>query len=122
MAGDSSKADPSTQPTIRWVPLGTLTVYHITEQELDLIENGTPESTYFSFEIPLLSVGSSFLIALLTTAMPSPRLFTVFLVVTLFGILGGLLLMLVWWRYQRSTVRITKLIRSRKLPEGQQHP
>jgi hypothetical protein len=107
-------------PAIQWVPLGTLTVYHITEQELDQLEKGSPESTYFGFAIFLLSMGVSFLVSLLTTAITSIWLFTIFLVVTFVGILGGILLIIVWSRYQRSTIRITKVIRGRKPPEGQQ--
>jgi hypothetical protein len=102
------------------VPLGTLTVYHITEQELDQLEKGTPESTYFGFAIFLISTGVSFLISLLTTGIKSVWLFNTFLMVTLFGVVGGTLLMIVWVRFQRSTTRIAKVIRGRKPPEGQQ--
>ena len=111
-----------TPPTIVYVPIGTLMVYHITEQELDLIERGAPESTYFGFAVFLLSTGFSFLIALLTAGIQSQRLFNIFLIVTLFGLVGGLLLFIVWLRLQRSTVSITKVIRSRKPSAGQQRP
>ena len=109
-------------PPIQWVPLGTLTVYHITEQELDQLEKGTPESTYFGFAVFLLSTGISFLISLLTTDVKSNRAFTVFAVVASVGIIGGVLLLIVWARFQRLAKRITKIIRDRKPPEGQQQP
>ena len=102
------------------MPLGELTIYHITEQELDQLESGTPDSIYFSSGIALLSTGFSFLIALLTAGIQSQRLFDVFLIVTLVGVIGGFLLLLVWFKSRRSTSRITQLIRNRKLPEGEQ--
>lgn len=77
MPDDAPEPDPdhALLPAIQWVPLGTLTVYHITEQELDQLEKGTPESTYFGFAIFLLSAGISFLISLLTTGIKSERLY-----------------------------------------------
>lgn len=110
----------SLPPTIHWVPLGKLTVYHITEHELDLLERGTPESTYFGFGVFLLTTGISFLASLLTTDIKSIWLFNVFTVIASVGILGGILLLIVWMRFQRSAKRITKIIRDRKPPEGQQ--
>ncbi|MEO6754186.1 MAG: hypothetical protein ABIP85_20615 [Chthoniobacteraceae bacterium] len=107
-------------PPIQWVPLGTLTVYHITEHELDQLEKGTPESTYFGFGIFLLSTGISFLTSLLTTDIKAIRVFSVFAVVASVGIIGGILLLTVWARFQRSAKRITKIIRDRKPPDGQQ--
>lgn len=106
-------------PAIRWVPLGPLTVYHVTEQELDLLENGTPDAIYFSFAIFLLSTGSSFLATLLTADIHSQRLFNIFLIVTLFGLVGGLLLLVVFLRSRRSTSSMAKAIRSRKLTTTQ---
>lgn len=104
------------------MPLGKLTVYHITEHELDLLDRGTPESTYFGFGVFLLSTGLSFLTALLTTDTKSIWLFCVFAVIASVGIIGGILLLIVWIRFQRSAKRITKIIRDRKPPEGQQQP
>jgi len=121
MPDPSSEAAPShaLPPAIQWVPLGTLTVYHITEQELDQLEKGTPESTYFGFAVFLLSAGISFLISLATTEIKSVWLFNIFLVVSLVGLVAGVLLLVIWIRFQRSTAGITKSIRSRKPPEGQ---
>lgn len=110
----------SLPPAIVWVPLGTLTIYHITEQELDQLEKGTPESTFFGFAVFLLSTAIAFLITLATTSIQSVWLFAGFLVVVVIGFVGGLLLMVMWIRFQRSTKSITKLIRNRKPPEGVQ--
>ena len=65
-------------PAIQWVALGTLTIYHITEQELDQLEKGNPESTYFGFAIFLISTGVSFLTSLVTTGIKSVWLFNTF--------------------------------------------
>lgn len=109
-------------PPIHWVPLNPLTIYHVTEQELDLIENGTPDSTSFSFSIFLLSTELSFLTTLLTADIRSQRLFNVFLIIILFGLVGGSLLLIIWLRSRRSTVSVTKIIRGRKLTSAQPPP
>ena len=118
MAEETAASPPtsSVPPIIRYVPFGMMTVYHVTEQELDFIEYGTPDSVYFSFAIFLLSSGSSFLTTLLTASIQSPRLFDVFLGITLVGIVGGLLLLIVWARARRATTSVIKTIRRRKPP------
>jgi len=107
-------------PAIQWVTIGTLTVYHVTEQELDQLEKGGPESTYFGFSIFLFSTGVSFLISLLTAKFDSERKFNIFLILALFGIIGGLLLIIVWLVSRRSNKRVARTIRARKPPEGEQ--
>ena|ERR1700741_5521248 len=110
----------SLPPAIEWGPIGTLTVYHVTEQELDQLEKGGPESTYFGFSIFLLSTGIAFLISVCTATFSSERQFNIFFLVTLVGLIGGFLLLIVWLVSRRSTTRVAKAIRDRKPPQGEQ--
>lgn len=109
-------------PEIKWVPLGTLTVYHVTDQELDQLEKGTPESLFLNFAVFLISTGLSFFVSLLTAEIKSLKVFCVFVVVTVIGLLGGAFLLLLWIRHHRSTRGIATSIRGRKSPEGKQTP
>ncbi|HEX6987056.1 MAG TPA: hypothetical protein VF170_16880 [Planctomycetaceae bacterium] len=72
-------------PALEFGRIQKLRIYQITEDQLDLIERGTPESTYLSFALPLLSAAAAFLVTLLTTEIESDRTFTVFVVATILG-------------------------------------
>jgi NADH:ubiquinone oxidoreductase subunit K len=91
----------------------SVSVYEITENELSILENGTPSSIYLNFAVFLLSVAVSFLVALLTTNIESNRVFTIFVVVTAVGAISGLLLLFVWYRSHRSLSDIVSKIKSR---------
>ena len=107
---------------IRRGKVDSLSLYEITDHELDILERGSPASLYLNFGIFLLSLSASFLIALLTTTVESQRTFTVFVVVTVIGGLAGVVLMSLWWRTRQSASTVIAQIRSRipdeSNPEG----
>lgn len=107
-------------PEIRRAPIGRLTIYEISESELEVIERGSPDSLFLTFSIFLLSVAISFSVTLATTTIPSNRTFQVFVIVTVIGYLGGVILIALWLRHRKSTKAITQTIRKRLLPEGEQ--
>ncbi len=107
-------------PAMRRARLGTLTIYEISEVELEVIERGSPESIFLNFAIFLLSAAISFSVALATTTISSDRTFLVFVVITVIGYLAGFLLLIIWWRSHRSTKTITQTIRKRLSAEGEQ--
>src|SRR4051812_46896044 len=104
---------------IRRARLGTLTIYEISESELEIIERGSPDSLFLTFAIFLLSTALSFSVTLLTTTISSNRTFNVFVIVTAVGYLGGIILLGMWSRSRKSIKNITVTIRSRLLPEGE---
>ncbi|MBA3356848.1 MAG: hypothetical protein H0U18_13100 [Pyrinomonadaceae bacterium] len=93
-----------------------LTIYEVAEYELEILAHGSPDSLYLNFAIFLLSIGISFLVGLLTAVL-SPRVFTVFVVITTVGFLVGLL---VWLKKRTSTSDLVGKIRSRLSSEGVQ--
>jgi len=106
-------------PKINLVNVDSLTFYQITEDELSELEKGSPGSIYLNFSIFLLSVAIAFLVVLLTTKIDDMRIYTLFLVFTIIGFIGGLLLLILWFRDFRSSTSVVKKIRSRKkLQEG----
>jgi hypothetical protein len=107
-------------PEIRRVRINTLTIYEISESELDTLARGSPDSVFLTFAVFLLSVAISFSIVLATIPIKSDRGFQVCVIVTFLGYLGGLILLAVWWRNHQSTNSIIKSIRDRFLPEGEQ--
>jgi len=104
--------------TIRRGKVDSLSVYEITDYELDILERGSPSSLYLNFGIFLLSTSVSFLVALLTTTIQSNRTFTVFVVLVVVGIISGIVLMGLWYRTRQSASKVIAKIRSRIPPDG----
>ena len=91
----------------------SLSLYEITDTELDILEKGSPNSLYLNFGIFLFSVGLSFLIALLSTDIQSPNTFTVFVVLCVVGLLLGSFFMFLWHRTRRKVTNVVKKIKER---------
>lgn len=91
----------------------SLSLYEITDTELDILEKGSPNSIYLNFGIFLLSVGISFLISLLSTDIQSSRTFTVFVVLCSVGLLGGLFFILLWHKTKSKVTGVVKKIKER---------
>jgi hypothetical protein len=121
--GDKSHAEdsgvaPASNETgekmvIRRGKVDSLTLYEITDYELNRLETGSPTSLLFNFSIFLLSTAVSFLITLLTTEIKSDRTFIVFTIIVVLGFVVGLVLMLLWLRFRQSTSGVIERIKSR---------
>lgn len=91
----------------------SLSLYEITDNELDILEKGSPSSLYLNFAIFLLSVGISILSTLFTVEIHSIRVFVVFVILSVVGILGGLFFMLLWYRLKGEVSDVVKKIKKR---------
>jgi hypothetical protein len=107
-------------PAIHRVRLDRLTIFVITEAELDALERGSPESIYLNLGIAAASIGTSFLIALVTTIISDLKTFCVFDIISVLGFLAGITFGLLWWQSHRSLRTVAREIRSRMPPEGVQ--
>ena len=107
-------------PAIHRVRLDRLTIFEITEAELEALERGSPESIYLNLGIAAASFGTSFLIALVTTTISDVKTFCVFVIVSILGFLAGITFGLLWWQSHRSLITVAREIRSRMPPEGVQ--
>lgn len=94
--------------------LDSITVYEVTEDELEIIERGTPTSNYLNFSIALLSIFVAFFITLLTVEIENDRTFLFFLATTIITLIVGVILLIMWIRSNRSSVSIFSKIRARK--------
>jgi len=72
----------------------TLTIYQITEGELEIIEKGSPKSVYLNFAILLLSIAASFLMTLLTIKVECIYVFSIFIIICGVGFIGGIFLLI----------------------------
>jgi len=113
-----STPDVQFLPAIRRARIDRLNIYEISESELQLLERGPPESIFLNFAIFLVSSALSLLIAIVTTKIESSRLFIVFVVVTVIGLVIGVLLFILWLWHRRSRSAIFEQIRRRMPPEG----
>ena len=101
------------QVTINRGRINSLTIYEITEDELDKLEKGDTDTIDLNFAIFALSVASSFLITLLTTKIESIKTFNIFLVVVIVGFFSALILLVRWWKNRKNTGLIVSKIKKR---------
>ena len=118
MTHDQSSAEGAVK--IRRGKVDSLSLYEITENELDLLEKGSPAPIYLNFGIFALSTASSFLIALLTTPIASDRVFITFVSIVLIGGLFGTILCVLWFRSRTATAQLIKRIKQR-IPDDESH-
>jgi hypothetical protein len=109
-------ADENTGENIVQIKRGrvdSLSLYEITDNELDILATGSPSSLQLNFAIFLLSIALSFLISLLTTKIELDRTFNVFVVIVVVTFVVGFIMMFMWWRAHKSTRGIIQEIRDR---------
>ncbi|HEY5041719.1 MAG TPA: hypothetical protein VIK53_06910 [Verrucomicrobiae bacterium] len=116
-----AKPHPS-QGEIDWVPLGKITVYPVTEDELHNLEKGSPDSLFLTIGIACLTTGIGAFLSLLALDKASQKVFLIYLVVAIIGALCGLILLLLWCFYSEDNRGVIKKIRARKPPIGDQLP
>lgn len=100
-------------PIIKKGTVDSLTIYEITEGELETIQRGSPSSTYLNFSIFLISIATSFLVTLLTVDKISDRLFDIFCIITVIGFIVGLILFVIWFRTKNDIDTVLKKIKER---------
>ena len=109
----NAASEGSVQLRIIRGPIDSLSLYEITDYELEILEQGSPSSTYFNFAVFFISVGLSFLTTLLTVEIKSVYLFSVFTVLTVIGIFAALVLFQLWRRTKSKTRDLCIKIRAR---------
>ena len=122
MTENATPNNPSADfaPEIRRARCSKLTIYDVTESELETLAQGSPDSIILNFSIFLFTVFISFLVALITSPPKSDRVFIVFLIFTIIGALGGVILLLIWLKSRKSVSKTIKTIKDRLPPEGVQ--
>jgi len=110
----SEKQSDEKGPKIKKGKVDSLTIFEISEGELETIERGSPNSTFLNFSIFLLSTAISFLTTLMTVDLKDkPQLFTIFMLITIVGFVVGGFLFLLWWRTKNDVDKVIKRIKDR---------
>jgi hypothetical protein len=115
---DFLNSDAELQPEIRRARIGKLTIYEISEAELNALEAGSPSSLLLNFAIFLLSIAISFMTTLVTLDVPAGKTFVFFLTTTIVGFVGSAVLFLLWLMTYRTVSSVASLIRKRLPPDG----
>lgn len=106
-------------PAIRRARLDNLTIYEVSEGELEIIERGSPDSIYLTFSVALLTLAISFLGSLLLTDIKSNAVLFSFIAIVVVGFVVGGVLLVLWKRSTTSVARCVAAIRNRLPPEGE---
>lgn len=114
-----SETQQELPPAIRRGRIEQLTIYEVSESELDTLERGSPVAIHLNFAIFLISAALSFITALLTTTIASERTFQTFVSVTVVFSILGLFLLALWSRNRVSIREVARRIRARVPPEGE---
>ena len=93
--------------------LGSLTIYEITENELNLFETGSPNLSSLNWAIFFLTLAVSFLIALNITKIESQTIKIVFLSIMISGFGLGAFFLINWYQTSKSIKKVVKEIKER---------
>jgi len=89
---NSNQNKSNFEPAIRRARIKNLTIYDVSEAELNILEKGTPDSIYLNFSIFLFSIAITFTVALITATPKWEIVQTIFIILLVIGYFGGLLL------------------------------
>lgn len=116
----SNETEKQFLPAIRRARFEQLTIFEISESELESLERGSPDSLFLNFAIAFLSAAISLTGCLVTSTVSSTRVFTVMVLLTIVAYAAGVVLISLWYRNHRSVRSVAAMIRKRLPPEGTQ--
>lgn len=102
--------------------LGSISVYEVTADELDILEHGSPNSTYLNFALVLIPTGVTFFISILSTKIEDTRVYLLFWVLALVTTIIGAVLLIVWLKTNKDSYNVMTRIKSRIQPQTQLPP
>ena len=109
--------DGETGLKIRRGRVDSVDLYEVKDSELDVLEKGTSAELQLNFAIFLISVAFSAICSLSTSTFKYPKVETIFMLVSIVGVLGGTYLIIQWRRTRTSVTEICKRIRDRIPPD-----
>ncbi len=98
---------------VRRARVDSLSLYEVTESELNDLTTGGNGSLFLNFAIFFLSMALALLIALKTTTISDNRTFDVFVLATLVSSVAGVVLLVLWWKSWESTRSVVARIKAR---------
>ena len=116
---ENNNQDNGFPPAIRRARFDQLTIYEISEDELSILENGSPDSVYLSISIAFLSAAISCSVAAPSIQIESPKLLIAFVSFIVLSYIAGGVLMVLWLKSKNSVSACVRKIRNRLPPEGE---
>jgi hypothetical protein len=92
--------------------IGSLSVFEITDYELEILQQGSPGSVYLNFGVFFLSSATSIILALCTSALPD-RMYTAFCIFAAITVTAGVSCVWIWFRSFVSIKGIVAKIKAR---------
>lgn len=121
-----SNRSPTTMPSIDTTPAGVdstvkvrrgrvdcVTLYEVSESELDQLEGGSPATLQLNFAIFCFSMAMTSGTSLLTASFSSDKWMIAFMVATIVGVILGAFFAVAWFRNRNSVQKIVQRIRQR---------
>ena len=93
--------------------IDSVTVFEVSEYELEVLQTGDPNSIKLNLAIALLSVAISFFATVLTVKMVNIYTFITFIIILVGGFIAGLILLALWWRGRKGVLEVVKKIKAR---------
>lgn len=88
-------------------------LYEVKENELELLEKGSPATLQLNFAIFLFSIALTCIVSLATTTFKWPIIESIFTFSSVIGILMGAYLLISWWRTRTSIAEVIARIKNR---------
>ncbi|MES9902846.1 MAG: hypothetical protein ABW168_09195 [Sedimenticola sp.] len=88
-------------------------LYEVKENELELLEKGSPATLQLNFAIFLFSIALTCVVALATTTFKWPIVQSIFTFASVIGVLMGSYLIISWWRTRTSIAEVISRIKKR---------
>jgi hypothetical protein len=104
------------QPVVRVAPLGELNAYAVYEHELDTLARGSSGSHLLGLSYALLPFSGAFIIAIFGTEMPSPRVYSAFVLTALATGIAGLICLVLGIANYQSNKALVAAIKNRMPP------
>ncbi len=98
---------------VRRASVDSVDLYEVKEHELIQLEKGSDSDLYLNFAIFLFSLAFACILALATADFKKPIYQTFAIVIIVVGLLGSLLLLLLWLRNRKSIKVVIKQIKNR---------
>ena len=93
--------------------VASVDLFEAKENELDLLEKGSPASIQLNFAVFLLTMAFSSILALCTATFRSQIAENLCIVVSVVGNLMGVYLLISWWRTRTPIAEVVRAIRQR---------
>ena len=105
------------KPLIKRGRVDSVNLYEIKEEELELLEKGSPASVQLGFAIFLFSSAVTCIAAWATADFKWDIVENIFAFIGIGGIISGVYLLVIWWRTRKSISRVVLTIRKRIDPD-----